>query len=188
MISEFYTIVAQSSLCAAVEELEENERDLVVEIETTSNEKILLEQTNMEIRKEKDGLQSEVIELTKKCAEVQSMKEDLQRKIESELINLQNFQEQREKEVDVHKQDLGKKIKELNKERQKNAGIEAKAALSHGAQKLKSLEKCIFNIRKEKQMIITELEACMMYKVHMDHDLDFTVAALKEESWTNINI
>ena len=73
----------------------------------------------MEIREEKDGLQSEVIELTKICAEVHRIKEDLQRKIEFEIIKLQNFQEQKEKEVDAHKQDLCKIRKDLNKEHKK---------------------------------------------------------------------
>ena len=40
-----------------------------------------------------------------------------------------------------------------------NAGIEYRAELSHGPQKLNTLEKCIFNIRKEKKIIITEIEA-----------------------------
>ena len=43
------------------------------------------------------ALQSEVIELKKKCSEVQIIKEYIQRKIESEIINLQTFQEGRER-------------------------------------------------------------------------------------------
>ena len=57
----------------------------------------------MEICKEKDSLQSKVTEPTKKCAEIQSMKEDIQAKVESKLIHLQTFQNQKLKEIDAHK-------------------------------------------------------------------------------------
>ena len=39
----------------------------------------------MDIREEKDDLQSEVIELTRKYADVQSIKEYLQRNIEEQM-------------------------------------------------------------------------------------------------------
>ena len=65
----------------------------------------------MDISEEKDVIKSKVIELTKKCADIQIMNEYLHIKIGYELINLQNFQERKEKEVDAHKQDLCKKRK-----------------------------------------------------------------------------
>ena len=50
----------------------------------------------MDIRTEKYGIQSEVIELTQKHADIQITKEDLHSNIESKLINMQTFQEQKE--------------------------------------------------------------------------------------------
>ena len=172
--------VENQKLRNAVTELEKNEEDLITEVEQLTEERDSLNQKCTTLADDRDGLGLEFDRYVAGRSDDKGERADIEKRLQEAVDENADLREEVRLSQEAYECEISSLQADLDKARRDSIAIEEQAAMSYNAQKQRTLENEIGNLRDEVRRVREDLKRCAEDKDQAERDLEKTCKALAD--------